>query len=63
MEISTTEPGWVATGHLVEMDDAEGFAILCDLDPFFSLRFGDDSTVPVTLLPIDGDRSGFNLTE
>ncbi|MGW4465414.1 hypothetical protein [Micromonospora sp. NPDC004704] len=61
--ISTSEAGWEATAHLVEDDDLQGFEILRDLDPLFSLRFADDSTIPVTVCPLDNNGVGFTLSE
>lgn len=62
--ITPTGTGWDAHGQLIhdEDDEREGFAFLCDLDPVFTLRFHDDSTVPVTVTPTD-DHRRFTLTE
>ncbi len=60
-----TEQGWTAHGELIDdptsEDVREGFAILCDLDPVFTLRFDDGSTIQVTFIPTDQDR--FTLAE
>ncbi len=56
--------GWTAVGRLSSdnVDEREGFALLCDVDPVFTLRFDDESTIAVTVHPAsDGD--GFTLTE
>ncbi|MEV4278630.1 hypothetical protein [Actinoplanes xinjiangensis] len=61
--VTTTEVGWTAKGHLVSTDDEEreGFALLCDLDPVFSLRFADESEFTVTVHRGEGD--DFTLAE
>ncbi|MFI5929326.1 hypothetical protein ACIA3K_25610 [Micromonospora sp. NPDC051543] len=62
--ITATDAGWNANGHLVSDsdDDRDGFAFLCDLDPVFTLRFEDDSTVEVNVHPSEDCRR-FTLTE
>lgn len=59
--ITPTETGWDAHGRLVNDHDREGLAFLCELDPVFTLRFHDGSTVEVTLTPADDFQ--FTLTE
>ncbi|GIE78695.1 hypothetical protein Aph02nite_46450 [Actinoplanes philippinensis] len=61
--VTTTESGWAAEGRLLAAGDEqrEGFALLCDLDPVFTLRFGDGSEFAVTVLRGLGD--DFTLTE
>lgn len=61
--VTTTELGWAAEGYLLGADDEEreGFALLCELDPVFTLRFGDDSEFAVTVHRGSGD--DFTLTE
>ena len=60
--ITATESGWDARGELLASDDeCELFTFLGDIDPVFTLRFQDGSTVQVTLTPA-GDRR-FTLTE
>jgi hypothetical protein len=54
--ITPTGSGWDARGELLASDDErELFTFLCDMDPVFTLRFHDSSTVQVTLTPT-GDR-------
>ncbi|MFY1617319.1 hypothetical protein [Micromonospora sp. WMMD736] len=62
--ITASDAGWDARGHLVgdSDDDRDGFAFLCDLDPVFTLRFEDESTVEVTVHPFQ-DHRRFTLTE
>ncbi|MCU7727060.1 hypothetical protein ODJ79_25310 [Actinoplanes sp. KI2] len=62
--ITPTETGWDAHGHLIsdDEDERDEFAFLCDLDPVFTLRFADESTVAVTVHPADDPRR-FTLTE
>jgi hypothetical protein len=60
--ITPTETGWDAHGQLVSDEDQEGFAFLCDLDPVFTLRFEDGSTIAVTVIPAGGHHR-FTLTE
>ncbi|MEU4714254.1 hypothetical protein AB0F73_11460 [Micromonospora purpureochromogenes] len=62
--ITTNDAGWDAHGRLTSDADEErdGFAFLCDLDPVFTLRFEDESTVAVTVHPAD-DHRRFTLTE
>jgi hypothetical protein len=59
--ITASQAGWDAHGQLTRNDECEGFAFLCALDPVFTLRFQDDSTVQVAVTPIDDRR--FTLTE
>jgi hypothetical protein len=59
--ITPIETGWDAHGQLVNDDEREPFAFLCDLDSVFTLRFHDGSTIQVTLTPTDDRR--FTLTE
>lgn len=59
--ITPIETGWDAHGQLINNDEREAFAFLCDMDPVFTLRFEDGSTSQVTLTPTD-DRH-FTLTE
>ena len=60
--VSHSPAGWQAHGQATHDQDLEGFALLCDLDPVFSLRFEDDSTIQVTVHR-DHDRRRFTLTE
>jgi len=62
--ITASDGGWEAHARLASDTDEErnAFAFLCDLDPVFTLRFEDGSTVPVTVRPTD-DRRRFILTE
>ncbi|MBX6752062.1 MAG: hypothetical protein IRY85_20780, partial [Micromonosporaceae bacterium] len=55
---------WHAEGRLVTDDrgEQEGFAFLCALDPVFSLRFDDGSTITVNVQLLDNP-SQFELTE
>jgi hypothetical protein len=54
--ITATESGWDAHGQLLASDDErESFTFLRDMDPVFTLRFEDGSTVQVTLTKT-GDR-------
>jgi hypothetical protein len=60
--ITPTGSGWDARGELLASDDErELFTFLGHMDPVFTLRFQDSSTVQVTLTPT-GDRR-FTLTE
>ncbi|MFI6130378.1 hypothetical protein [Micromonospora sp. NPDC051141] len=62
--ITTTDAGWTADGRLVDAtgDERESLALLCDLDPAFTLRLNDDSMVEVVVHRTDGhDR--FRLIE
>ncbi|RZU54306.1 hypothetical protein EV385_6256 [Krasilnikovia cinnamomea] len=47
--ITASDTEWNAQAQLISEDDDErdGFAFLCDLDPVFTLRFEDGSTIPV----------------
>ncbi|MEU8214969.1 hypothetical protein AB0C47_04275 [Micromonospora taraxaci] len=62
--IAAATAGGEADGRLLSdsEEDREAFAFLCDLDPVFTLRFEDGSTVTVTVHPTDGHRR-FSLTE
>ncbi len=51
--ITPTETGWDARGRLGSDEDQEAFAFLCELDPVFTLRFSDGSTVDVVVTPTD----------
>ncbi|MDG4815902.1 MULTISPECIES: hypothetical protein [unclassified Micromonospora] len=46
---------WEASGNAVLEDDENpsGFALLCDLDPVFTLRFTGRSTIDVIVHPAD----------
>jgi hypothetical protein len=60
--ITTAESGWNARGQLLASDDERKvFTFLRDMDPVFTLRFQDGSTIQVTLTPA-GDRQ-FTLAE
>jgi hypothetical protein len=63
--ITPTDAGWDAHGQLINDeltdDQLEWFAFLCDMDPVFTLRFQDGSTIEVILTRTD-DHS-FTLTE
>lgn len=60
--ITPTRSGWDARGELLASDDERVlFTFLGDMDPVFTLRFQDSSTMEVTLTPT-GDRR-FTLTE
>jgi hypothetical protein len=54
--ISAHGSGWAAHGRLANEEDQEALAFFCDLDPVFTLRFDDRSTIDVTVHPTDGDR-------
>lgn len=62
-QITITRSGnaWSARGQLTNDEDREGFDFLCNLDPVFSLRFQDGSTITVSVHPLDNDQ--FDLTE
>ncbi len=55
--VAPTDEGWTAHGELINDsardDGREGFMLLCDLDPAFTLRFQDGSTIEVILTPTD----------
>jgi hypothetical protein len=63
--IAPTDQGWTAHGELIigsaGGDVRDGFAFLCDLDPVFTLRFKDGSTIQVTITRTDQER--FTLAE
>ena len=59
--ITVDAAGWVAKGGLAREEDEEELAFFCDLDPVFSLRFDDKSSIDVTVHPSD-DRRRFTLT-
>lgn len=58
--ITASDTGWQAHGHLTSDTDEErdGFVLLCELDPVFTLRFQDGSTIDVTVHPT-GDHRRF----
>lgn len=59
---AVTDTGWTADGRLAGDNDEDRFAFLLDLDPVFTLRFDDESTIEVTVHPgLESDR--FTLTE
>ncbi|GIF66631.1 hypothetical protein Ais01nite_46660 [Asanoa ishikariensis] len=62
--VTADDASWSAQGHLASDTDEvrDGFAFLCDLDPVFTLRFEDESTVAVAVHPTHGHRR-FTLTE
>jgi len=62
--ITSTAGGWHAAGRLLtdDSDEREGFAFLCALDPVWSLRFDDGSTITANVELLD-DPSEFRLTE
>jgi hypothetical protein len=60
--ITSTETGWHAHGQLTNDEDLEGFDLLCEMDPVFTLRFADESTIPVTV-HLAQDHHEFTLTE
>lgn len=55
--ITASDAEWNAQAQLISDDDdeREGFVFLCDLDPVFTLRFGDGSTIPVMVHRDSGD--------
>jgi hypothetical protein len=56
---------WTAQGRLIieDDDDRDGFVFLCELDPVFTLRFDDGSTVLVTVHDMQERGRRFRLTE
>jgi hypothetical protein len=62
--IAYSDHGWDAHGRLISDDEEErgGFVFLCDLDPVFTLRFDDGSTVAV-MVHLDDEQGRFTLTE
>src|SRR5262245_10976128 len=62
--ITASDTGWDASGHLISDDEEQrdGFAFLCALDPVFTLRFPDTSTIAVVVHLAD-DHHRFTLTE
>lgn len=58
--IASTSDGWDAHAYLVNPDNRKTFGFLHGLDPLFTLRFQDGSTIPVTVT-LTGDR--LTLTE
>jgi hypothetical protein len=59
--ITPVAKGWDAYGELVNDDERRALTFLCDLDPVFTLRFQDSSTIQVALTPTSDSR--FTLTE
>jgi len=62
--ITPTDTGWDAHGQLNNStgdEERAAFAFLCDMDPVFTLRFQDGSTIDVTVTRTDDHR--FTLTE
>ena len=53
-EIRSNQAGWDAHGHLINPGDREALVLLHDLDPVFTLRFPDGSTIPVAVSLTDG---------
>jgi hypothetical protein len=62
--ITSAADGWHANGRLLtdDSEEREGFAFFCALDPVWSLRFEDGSTITVNVQLLD-DPSEFQLTE
>jgi hypothetical protein len=62
--MAATRSNWTAQGHLIteDNDDREGFVFLCELDPVFTLRFDDASTVSVTVHDVREGGRRFHLT-
>ena len=62
--ITSAVDGWHAIGRLLtgDSEEREGFAFFCALDPVWSLRFDDDSTITVNVELLE-DPSEFQLTE
>ncbi|MEV8516331.1 hypothetical protein [Dactylosporangium sp. NPDC051484] len=62
--ITVMDGGWSARGRLLSdgPEEREAFNSLCALDPVFTLRFEDESTVPVTVHAPD-DTAWFVVTE
>lgn len=62
--VVSIDDGWTAEGRLVKDDagELEGFAFLCTMDPVFTLRFDDESTITVNVRQLD-DPSRLELTE
>lgn len=56
--VVATDAGWDAHATVLSGDD--DVAALCEIDPVWTLRFDDGSTIPV-LVSVDGDR--LTLTE
>ncbi|GAA0236758.1 hypothetical protein [Cryptosporangium japonicum] len=56
--ITASDAGWDARAELIsgDGDEREGLVLLCDLDPVFTLRFEDRSTVPVMVHMESDDR-------
>jgi hypothetical protein len=47
--VQVAADGWAGHASLVDEEDREGLDFLCELDPLFSLRFGDGRTADVTV--------------
>ena len=60
--IIVTADGWEAHGQLSDDADREGFEFLCNLDPVFTLRFSEQSSIQVTVRPAT-DYRRFSMTE
>ena len=70
--VTAADGGWTAHGRLLGGGDndgshdgaaaAGGLAVLCGIDPVFTLRFDDGSTIAVVVRPA-GEPGGFVLTE
>lgn len=62
VRVTATVAGWEAHGHLTNDEELDDFVFLRDLDPVFTLRFEDGSTVAVIVHP-GPDHRRFTLTE
>ncbi|MEV6299082.1 hypothetical protein AB0M02_06725 [Actinoplanes sp. NPDC051861] len=62
--ITTTDTGWDAHGRLVSASEQahEGMTILCEIDPVFTLRFDDRTSMPVTVHLLE-EAGHFVMTE
>ena len=62
--ITATATGWDARGRLADASEAahEGLMVLCEIDPVFTLRFDDQTSIAVTVHPLE-EPGHFVLTE
>lgn len=62
--VAATASGWRARARVVggTADELEGLALLCEVDPLFTLRLGDGSAVPVEVR-VAGQDGELVLTE
>jgi hypothetical protein len=62
--ITATDAGWDAHGRLSSPSEHahEGLTLLCEFDPVFTLRFDDQTSIPVTVRLLE-DPGHFVMTD